>query len=41
MSDYSADVAKHTSNVDEAAVKAVVEYCYLLAEAAGTLGKLS
>ena len=27
MSDYSADVAKFTSNVNEAAVKAIVRYC--------------
>ena len=27
MSDYSADVAKYTSNVNEAAVKAIVKYC--------------
>lgn len=27
MSDYSADVAKFTSNVNEAAVKAIVKYC--------------
>jgi Protein of unknown function (DUF2853) len=27
MSDYSADVAKYTSNVDEAAVKSIVKYC--------------
>ena len=27
MSDYSADVAKYSSNVNEAAVKAIVKYC--------------
>jgi hypothetical protein len=27
MSDYSADVAKYTSNVNEAAVTAIVKYC--------------
>ena len=27
MSDYSADVAKFSSNVNEAAVKAIVKYC--------------
>jgi len=27
MSDYSADVAKYTSNVNEAAVSAIVKYC--------------
>ena len=27
MSDYSADVAKYTGSVNEAAVKAVVKYC--------------
>ncbi len=27
MSDYSADVAKYTSNVNEAAVKAIVRHC--------------
>jgi hypothetical protein len=27
MSDYQADVAKYTSNVNEAAVKAIVKYC--------------
>jgi hypothetical protein len=27
MSDYAADVAKYTSNVNEAAVKAIVKYC--------------
>ena len=27
MSDYSTDVAKYTSNVNEAAVKAIVKYC--------------
>ena len=27
MSDYSADVAKYTTNVNEAAVKAIVKYC--------------
>jgi hypothetical protein len=27
MSDYSADVAKYTGNVNEAAVKAIVKYC--------------
>jgi Protein of unknown function (DUF2853) len=27
MSDYSADVAKYTSKVNEAAVKAIVKYC--------------
>ncbi len=27
MSDYSADVAKYTSNVNEEAVKAIVKYC--------------
>ena len=27
MSEYSADVAKYTSNVNEAAVKAIVKYC--------------
>ena len=27
MSDYSADVAKFTGNVNEAAVKAIVKYC--------------
>jgi Protein of unknown function (DUF2853) len=27
MSDYSADVAKYTSSVNEAAVKAIVKYC--------------
>jgi Protein of unknown function (DUF2853) len=27
MSDYSADVAKHSSNVNEAAVSAIVKYC--------------
>lgn len=27
MSDYSADIAKYTSSVNEAAVKAIVAYC--------------
>ena len=27
MSDYSADVAKYTSNVNEAAVSAIVKFC--------------
>ena len=27
MSDYSADVAKYTSNVNEAAVNAIVKFC--------------
>lgn len=27
MSDYSADVAKYTTNVNEAAVQAIVKYC--------------
>jgi Protein of unknown function (DUF2853) len=27
MSDYSADVAKYTSNVNEAAVSTIVKYC--------------
>jgi len=27
MSDYSADVAKYTGSVNEAAVKAIVKYC--------------
>jgi Protein of unknown function (DUF2853) len=27
MSDYSADVAKYSSNVNDAAVKAIVKYC--------------
>jgi hypothetical protein len=27
MSEYSADVAKYTSNVNEAAVNAIVKYC--------------
>jgi hypothetical protein len=27
MSDHSADVAKYSSNVNEAAVKAIVKYC--------------
>ena len=27
MSDYSADVAKYTGNVNEAAVQAIVKYC--------------
>jgi Protein of unknown function (DUF2853) len=27
MSDYSADVAKYTTNVNEAAVKSIVKYC--------------
>ena len=27
MSDYSADIKKYTSNVDQAAVEAIVKYC--------------
>ncbi len=27
MSDYSADIAKYTTNVDQAAVAAIVKYC--------------